>query len=125
MRNFKCEHIAVGTVLLALSGGAFAQESCPSSTTAVTTAECESAWQWTQADAVCNEWHISAEPSAPGESVATRCSVKAYCPMVDQEGQSVQNLTDFHGSPAYVKDLVNCSGWLKTARRCQSPTGFC
>lgn len=98
------------TALLLLSGTIFAQEIGSPSQTAITTADCQSAWNQASASSSCTIDTLEAE-QAPGSSIVNNCAVKAYC--ASTEGGSHDTFSDYHGGPDGVKTLKNCSGHLK------------
>lgn len=104
--------IAFSAAVLLGLGAAVAQEIGPPSETKITTADCERAWTLAAASSSCTTTVLEAEP-APGASIVNNCAVKANC--ASTEGGAHDMFSDYHGGPAGVETLLNCSGKLKTA----------
>ncbi len=104
---------AAMTTAVLLAPGALAQETGPPSETAITTADCKSAWDDSDASASCTTTVIEAEPHVPGGAVVNNCAVKANC--ASTESGPHDTFSDYHGGPDGVESLLNCSGTLKTA----------
>ncbi|MYD43341.1 MAG: hypothetical protein F4W90_05560 [Gammaproteobacteria bacterium] len=98
----------VATLLVGVVG---AQELGEPSETAITTADCTSAWDESEASKNCVTHLLEAEP-APGANFVNNCAVKALCPAT--EDGSPTTFSDFHGGPDGVRELLNCNGYLKT-----------
>jgi len=111
MRNSSHTLAAVATGLLLALGATVAQEIGPPSDTEITTADCEAAWAQASASASCTTTVLEAE-TAPGSDIVNNCAVKANC--ATTLGGEHDNFSDYHGGPAGVVTLLNCSGELKT-----------
>ena len=101
---------AIAIALLLVFGAAVAQEIGAPSATAVTTAECENAWARATAASSCTTTTLNAE-NVPPSTVVNICAVKANC--ASEPGGAHDTFSDYHGGPAGVETLLNCSGQLR------------
>ena len=112
MRIFIKQLAAIAASFLFLTGAVVAQEIGQPSDTAITTSDCEQAWAASSASSSCTTTVLSAE-AAPGSTVINNCAVKANC--ATTAGGAHDNFSDYHGGPAGVENLENCSGELKAS----------
>ena len=101
---------AIAIAMLLVSGVAVAQEIGAPSATPITTAECENAWARATAASSCTTTELAAE-NVPPSDVVNNCAVKANCASVP--GGTHDTFSDYHGGPAGVETLLNCSGTLR------------
>lgn len=105
--------VAFAALSLLMSGTAIAQLTGDPSPTAIADGDCVTAWGKAAASATCTTTVLNAEPDVPGGSVVNNCVVKANC--ASSPGGNHDTFSDYHGGPAGVETLVNCSGTLSTA----------
>ncbi|MCY3793806.1 MAG: hypothetical protein OXG51_05450 [Gammaproteobacteria bacterium] len=100
-------------VLSLVSGTAIAQVIGDPSETAITTDDCVAAWGRAPASASCTTTVLEAESATPGGAIVNNCAVKANC--ASEAGGPHDTFSDYHGGPAGVETLQNCSGRLDTS----------
>lgn len=112
MRTLTRTIAAIAVASMLAVGFAVAQEIGAPSPTKITTADCENAWIKAPAASSCTTTVLEAEP-APGSGIVNNCAVKANC--ASTLGEAHDTFSDYHGGPAGVATLLNCSGKLKTS----------
>ena len=110
MRILSYRLAVLATLSLLVSGTATAQLTGDPSPTAITDDDCVTAWGRAAASATCTTTVLNAEPDVPGSEVVNNCVVKANC--ASEPGGAHDTFSDYHGGPAGVETLVNCSGTL-------------
>ena len=103
---------AFAALSLLASGTAIAQLIGEPSPTAITDGDCVTAWGRAAASSSCTTTVLNAETHVPGGDVVNNCAVKANC--ASEPGGDHDTFSDYHGGPAGVETLVNCSGTLET-----------
>ena len=107
---------AIATACVLAFGAATAQVAIAQvigapSATPITTDDCVTAWNAASASSSCTTTVLDAE-SVPPSTVVNNCAVKADC--ASTAGGPHDTFSDYHGGPAGVRTLVNCSGQLAT-----------